>query len=109
MPRRSLSPSCGEAVKNCWTGFMPEVDTAQLVALLSRQELRIRTGILELPLQAVGHEHDLAVNLSIGHCDLCTWKANSLPTGRTRLGVHWEVLANDVLAVAADDSLPGYS
>lgn len=87
---------------------MAEITARQLTNLLSGQELRIRTGILELPIDLIGRERDLAVELNVGHSDLCSWKIELMLPGRTRIGLWWEGLANDIARLVSDVSFPGY-
>ena len=87
---------------------MPEPSPQVLVELLARNELRIRTGVLELPVGILGKECDLAVSLGVGYCDLCTWKIDGTPAERTRLGHSWEMIAQDLVSLLSDLSLPGY-
>jgi len=87
---------------------MPEPSPRELVELLARNELRIRTGILELPVEALGTESDLAVGLGVGYRDICAWKVDRIPAGRTRVGLRWEGITQDLVSLLADSSLPGY-
>ena len=69
---------------------MPEPTPIELVDLLCQDELRIRTGILELSPESLGSESNIAVHLGIGCRDICAWKIDGTPTGRTHLGITWE-------------------
>ena len=86
---------------------MAEVSPQSLADLLMRQELRIRTGIFELPLHALGMEGSLAVGLSVGHCDVCQWLAELTPPGTTRLGLRWEAIVKDLEQILLNLSIPG--
>ncbi len=87
---------------------MSETSPQDLVALLARQELRIRTGVLELPVELLGSEDNLAVSLGVGHWDLCAWKVDTSPVDRTHLGLSWEVIIHDLGTLVSDISVPGY-
>jgi hypothetical protein len=87
---------------------MSELTARGLVDLLARNELRIRTGILELPIDALGNESNLAVNLGIGCHDVCTWKLNRTPADRTHLAISWQSLTEDLASLLSDLSAPGY-
>ena len=87
---------------------MPEPTPSALVRLLIQPELRIRTGILELPLDAFGNEPDLAVQLGVGCRNLVSWKLGTLPTGRRYIGLACEQLIQDLALVLSDSGTPGY-
>ncbi len=87
---------------------MSEPSPQELVALLARQELRIRTGVLELPIELLGCEDNLAVGLGVGYLDLCAWKVSRTPVNRSHLGLSWEVIIHDLTTLASDTSIPGY-
>jgi hypothetical protein len=57
---------------------MPDMTPQALVSLLASRELRIRTGIVELPIGKLGKECDLAVALNAGHQDICDWKGGQV-------------------------------
>ena len=87
---------------------MPEPSPRALVELLARNELRIRTGVLEVSIGTIGKEIDLAVSLGVGFCDICAWKIDRTPAARTRLGLSWEIIIQDLVSLLSDLSLPGY-
>lgn len=87
---------------------MPEPKPQQLVRLLASQELRIRTGILELPIKLLGTEANLAVELGVGYQNICDWKANRIPPDQSHLGLSCEVIISDLAEALLDKTLPGY-
>jgi hypothetical protein len=87
---------------------MPESTPQALADLLGSNELRIRTGILEVPIELLGNENDLAVTLSIGFLDFCVWKVNRTPVNRSHLALTWQGITEDLVSVLSDMSLPGY-
>ena len=87
---------------------MPESTPQQLVQLLASQELRIRTGILELPIKLLGAEANLAVELGVGYQNICDWKASRIPPDQFHLGLSWEVIISDLAEALLDKTLPGY-
>lgn len=87
---------------------MPDDSVEQLVSLLRQTELRIRTGVVELPRNRLSRQTDLAVSYGVGYNDICAWKCAHVPTGRTHLGIRREDLAEDLSAVLSDLSVPGY-
>ena len=86
---------------------MPDSSVEQLVGLLGETELRIRTGLVEIPHHRLGKESDLAVTLGVGYCDICAWKCARVPIGRTHLGIRREDIAGDLTAILSDLSVPG--
>jgi hypothetical protein len=86
---------------------MPEVTPQSLADLLARQELRIRTGVLELPVTALGIEAQLAVGLDVGHSDICSWLVDRAPLGRLRLGLRWEGIVRHLETLLLNLALPG--
>jgi hypothetical protein len=87
---------------------MPETTPKALVSLLAGQDLSRRTGILEIPIESLGIEDDIAVGLNAGHCDICRWKVDQTQPGRTRLGLRWDGIVTDLESLMADLSIPGY-
>jgi hypothetical protein len=87
---------------------MPEPSPQDLADLLAHNELRIRTGILELPIKLVGGEVDLAVALGVGHRDICDWLITRTPDTRLHLGLSYESIIRDLAVLLSDMSLPGY-
>src|ERR1017187_10312037 len=87
---------------------MPELAPYALVGLLAKPELRIRTGILEIPACCLGKETDLAVHLGVGCRDLREWKVGRTPSDRKFVGLRWESLVQDIAAVLSDSTVPGY-
>ncbi len=87
---------------------MPEPAPFALVGLLAKPELRIRTGILEIPPWCLGKEADLAVQLGVGCRDLREWKVARTPLDRKFIGVRWEALVKDIATVLSDSTVPGY-
>ena len=87
---------------------MAEPTPLALVDLLGRRELRIRTGILELPVETIGNESNLAVGLGVGWRDICAWKLSVTPGDRTHLGLSWEMMTQDLVSLLSDLSLPGH-
>jgi hypothetical protein len=87
---------------------MTEATPKTLVSLLAGQDLSRRTGIIELPIKSLGIEGDIAVGLNAGHFDICKLKVNQAQPGRTRLGLRWDGIVNDLESPMADLSIPGY-
>jgi hypothetical protein len=87
---------------------MTETTLEQLISLLGHPELRIRTGVVELPLNQLGKENDLAVRFGAGYCDICAWKYSHVPPNRTHLGLSWEGMVDDLMMILADLSILGY-
>lgn len=83
---------------------MHEIEPAELVALLTSQELRIRSGIIEIPLELLGKERELAVAMKVGHCEVCEWKSRTVSVNRRLLGLRWDELVNDIESIV--DSTP---
>lgn len=87
--------------------YMSETILQGMVDLLARNELRIRTGIVEVPLEVLGHEPDVAVHLGIGCRDICTFKASRIPSTRPHLAIRWQTVLEDLELLVSDLSLPG--
>lgn len=87
---------------------MREPTTNELANLLAGQDLGRRSGVVELPIACLGIEGDIAVTLGAGHCDICKWKLDHVPVGRSRFGLRWDGIISDLLKVLLDLSIPGY-
>jgi hypothetical protein len=87
---------------------MLDDSVAHLVSLLKQTELRTRTGIVELPTRRMAGQADIAVLFGVGFCDMCAWKCARIPSARTHLGIRREDITDDLHAVLADLSIPGY-
>lgn len=75
---------------------MSENNAHSLVELLSSTELRIRTGVLEIPPNDLGMEREIAIALGIGYCNLCERRLARVPVGRKTLDTGWEKIVSDI-------------
>jgi hypothetical protein len=87
---------------------MSEMTPQKLVNLLATNELRIRTGILEVPVEALGSENNIAVALGVGFRDICAWKVSRTPSDREHLAITWQSIIEDLVSSVTDISLPGF-
>lgn len=86
---------------------MSEMDPVSLVQLLQRPVLRIRTGIVLLPIAMLGHERELAARLAIEVVDWRTWKLDSLRSDSNHLGLTSETILKDMREIVEDVTFPG--
>ena len=78
-----------------------------LISILKNYELSIRTGVLLMPVYALGHESEVAAILGIGHADICSLVARQIPDGRSSLGLSCSVIIEALTTIVSDTSLPG--
>lgn len=86
---------------------MSETELASLVQLLQRPILRIRTGIVLLPLVMLGRERELAARLAIEAVDWRDWKLNHLSSDSNHLGLSSETVLRDMREIAEDVGIAG--
>lgn len=86
---------------------MSETEPANLVQLLQRPILRIRTGIVLLPLVMLGREPELAARLAIEAVDWREWKLNRLSSDSNHLGLTSETVLRDLREIVEDVNLAG--
>jgi hypothetical protein len=75
---------------------MSQNNAHSLVALLGRTELRIRTGVLEIPPNDLGLEREMAIALGTGYCNLCERRLARASDGRRTLDMGWERIVADI-------------
>jgi hypothetical protein len=78
-----------------------------LVALLNSSELRIRTGVLEIPPNDLGMEKEMAIALETGYCNLGEWRLARIPSTRKTLDLGWERIVADLEEVFANPEIFG--
>ncbi len=83
------------------------VKPADLVELLCGETLRIRTGILLLPLNLLGDEPELAARLGIEAVDWRGWKLKRLESNSRFLGLSGETVLKDLQEIVDDIDLAG--
>lgn len=86
---------------------MSEVELASLVRLLQQPILRIRTGIVLLPLNMLGSEPELAARLGIEAVDWRGWRLQRLNSGSNHLGLSSETVLRDLREMIEDANLAG--
>lgn len=86
---------------------MGKAEPAELVRLLRQQVLRIRTGILLLPLGMLGHELELAARLDVEALDWRGWKLKQLDPHDRYLGLSYDRVVRDLRQIVEDISIPG--
>ncbi len=86
---------------------MTRVDPADLARLLEQPTLRIRTGILLVPLNALGSESELAARLGVEAVDFREWKLTRAGTNSRYLGLSAETILRDLQEVVEDVDLGG--
>ena len=86
---------------------MTKVEPADLVRLLEQPTLRIRTGVLLVPLSALGSERELAARLGIEAVDFREWKLARIRHGSRFLGLSRETILQDLRELAEDVDLGG--
>ncbi len=86
---------------------MSETEPASLVQLLQRTELRIRTGIVLLPLVMLGRERELAARLAIEAVNWRDWKLNHLSSDSHHLGLSSETVLRDLGEIIEDVDIGG--
>jgi hypothetical protein len=80
---------------------------APLVDTLRQRVLRMRTGVLLLEAALLGKEAELAARLGIAAVDVCSWMLRRIEPQQRFLGIRWEMLINDLAAIAEDRALSG--
>ena len=80
-----------------------------LVALLNSKELRIRTGVLEIPPSDLGMEKEMAIALETGYCNLCEWRLARISSGQRTLDLRWEQILADLQDVVTCPEVFGAS
>ena len=75
---------------------MSESDLRQLAKRLTGRELRIRTGILEIPPAAMGAEDDVAVRLGGTCLDMSFWELDRIPSDQRLFPLSAGDLANHI-------------
>lgn len=86
---------------------MVDAEPEELVRLLQRPVLRIRTGVVLLPLGLLGREPELAVRLGVQAVDWRDRKLKKLSPESRYLALSSEKLLEDLREVVEDASLPG--
>lgn len=86
---------------------MSRMDPAQLAQLLRQRILRVRTGIMLLPTDMLGHEPELAARLDVGAVDWREWKLDRLSPDSRYLGLSSEVVLRDLQSIVEDAELVG--
>ena len=86
---------------------MNETEPANLVRLLRRPILRIRTGVVLLPLVMLGRERDLAAQVAIEAVDWREWKLNHLSSDSYHLGLSTETVLRDLGRIVEDVHIAG--
>ncbi len=86
---------------------MVKASPAALAGLLQRPILRLRTGILLLPSNMVGHEPELAARLGLGKVDWREWKLRQLGPDSRYLGLSHEGIVRDLGQMAEDGNISG--
>jgi len=87
---------------------MREMNPQRLVHLLATNELRIRTGVLEVPVETLGSESNIAVSLEVGFRDVCKWKVSVTPLRHEHLAITWQSIIEDLVSCVRDMSVPGF-
>ncbi len=75
---------------------MRQSNARSLAALLGSRELRIRTGVLEVPPNDLGLEREMAIALGTGYCNLCERRLARVPAGQRTLDMGWEKIVADI-------------
>ncbi|MDQ3638608.1 MAG: hypothetical protein M3426_11560 [Actinomycetota bacterium] len=86
---------------------MSKVEPASLVQLLQRPILRIRTGVVLLPLVMLGRERELAALLAIEAVDWRDWKLTHLSSDSHHLGLSSENVLRDLREIIEDVDIAG--
>lgn len=86
---------------------MDDKSPMSLIQLLRSNELTIRTGLLLLPLYALGHESEIAAHFGIGHQDICDWLISKTPAGRSSLGLNSHLILDALTQIITDQTIPG--
>ena len=86
---------------------MNETEPVNLVRLLQRPILRIRTGVVLLPLAMLGRERDLAAQVAIEAVDWRQWKLNHLSSDSSHLGLSTETVLRDLGRIVDDVDVAG--
>ncbi len=86
---------------------MVDTEPEELVRLLQRPVLRIRTGVVLLPAGLLGREPELATRLGLQAVDWRDRKLKKLSPESRYLALSSEKLLEDLREIVEDSSLPG--
>ncbi len=86
---------------------MSKTQPVSLVRTLQQPILRIRTGIVLLPLDMIGREPELAARLAIEAVDWREWKLARLRSSSRYLGLSSETVLRDFQEIVDDVDLAG--
>lgn len=86
---------------------MTEVDATELIRLLQQPILRIRTGILLVPVGVLGSEPELAARFGVEAVDWQAWKLTRVAPNSRYLGLSGETALRDLRELVEDVDLVG--